>query len=70
MHWKKTFTRKNQPQYTNNYIKKKSTIQEILSYVKELKRQRAINKVRRKKLQQEIYRNIQKKKKKIKLIMK
>ena len=39
-------------------LHKKNIIQEILRYVEELKRQRVINKVRRKKLQQEIYRNI------------
>ena len=43
-------------------LHKKNIIQEIPSYVEELKRQRVINKVRRDKLQQEIYRNIQKRK--------
>ena len=41
---------------------KKNTIQEIPIYVNELNRQRIINKINRKKLQQEIYRNLQKRK--------
>ena len=43
-------------------LHKKNIIKEIPAYVNELKCQRAINKVDRKKLQQEIYRNIQKRK--------
>ena len=43
-------------------LHKKNVNQEIVSCVNELNRQRAINKVHRKKLQQEIYRNIQKRK--------
>ena len=43
-------------------LHKKNTIQEIPIYVNELNRQRIINKINRKKLQQEIYRNLQKRK--------
>ena len=43
-------------------LHKKDIIKEIPAYVNELKCQREINKVDRKKLQQEIYRNIQKRK--------
>ena len=43
-------------------LQKKNTIQEIPRYVEELNGQCVIKKVRRKKLQQEIYRNIQERK--------
>ena len=43
-------------------LHKKDINQEIVNYDNELKRQRAINKVHRKKLQQQIYWNIQKRK--------